>query len=495
MAELSEARTSGRWERRPVLAREPPGVYLVPIADLGGGRGNCGASVSTATRRPAASLVVGARPPRPTRRLLADGSPQPPLPSARRAVEDDDGVPRPRAEAAEGRPACGLTRDLERRVQAAKANGVSQDLTVAAEQILTLAAALNAHDRKTRGHSERVRALTDLIADELKLPTHDRDRLRWSALLHDIGKLSVHPEVLNKSTPLEDAEWEMIRNHPLEGAKLTAPLAAWLGPWADTIAQHHEWYDGSGYPYGLHGKDLSYGARIVAVADSYDAMTAIRSYSKKLSPTSACAELTRCAGTQFDPAVVRAFLQVSTPRLRFFGGPLGWLGALPYIAQGASSAARVAGVLGAAAVVGSGAIHTDFVPKSVVTTQRVAAAAPAGGSHFAVGQTNAHSGRSASSRTPKRVVNKVKPRSSVTTTTVPATLTGDNAGDSTTATTQPESTTSPTTISTSTTTSTMPLPVTIITTQPRTTTTTTIPPVCVLNSLIRLPQTPPDGLG
>lgn len=133
----------------------------------------------------------------------------------------------------------GTTRSLERRVQAAKADGVAGDLTVAAEQILTLAAAFNAHDRKTRGHSERVRAFTDLIADELKLPRHDRDRLRWSALLHDIGKLTVHPEVLNKSMPLDEAEWEIIRNHPLEGAKLTAPLAAWLGPWASTIAEHH----------------------------------------------------------------------------------------------------------------------------------------------------------------------------------------------------------------------------------------------------------------
>lgn len=91
-------------------------------------------------------------------------------------------------------------------------------------------------------------------------------------------------------------------------------------------------------------------------------MTATRTYAKKLSSTSARAELTRRAGTQFDPAVVCAFLQVSTPRLRFVGGPLGWLGLLSYVTQGASSAARVAGVLGAAAVVGSGAIHAHIFP-------------------------------------------------------------------------------------------------------------------------------------
>ena len=102
-----------------------------------------------------------------------------------------------------------------------------------------------------RGHGERVRALTDLIADELDLSTDDRDRLRWSALLHDIGKIAVHPDILNKPGKLDDEEWEIIKNHPLEGARLTAPLAGWLGQWANTIAEHHEKFDGSGYPFGL----------------------------------------------------------------------------------------------------------------------------------------------------------------------------------------------------------------------------------------------------
>ena len=113
-------------------------------------------------------------------------------------------------------------------------------------------------------------AVTELIADELHLDTDQRDRLRWSALLHDIGKLAVHPDTLNKSGALSDEEWEEIRRHPLEGARITAPLAEWLGEWASTIAEHHERYDGRGYPHESDGQDISLGGRIVAVADAYD---------------------------------------------------------------------------------------------------------------------------------------------------------------------------------------------------------------------------------
>src|SRR5208282_4683140 len=90
------------------------------------------------------------------------------------------------------------TRDLSRRIEEARCQGITDEPTVAAEHIVALAATLNAHDRKTRGHAERVRAVTDLIAEELRLPTDDRDRLRWSALLHDVGKLTVHSDILNK---------------------------------------------------------------------------------------------------------------------------------------------------------------------------------------------------------------------------------------------------------------------------------------------------------
>jgi len=252
----------------------------------------------------------------------------------------------------------GSTRDLARRVEEARTHGTVDEPIVAAEKILALAAALNAHDRLTRGHGERVRAFTDLVADELHLPTGDRDRLRWSALLHDIGKLAVHPRTLNKPDKLDDEEWAVIKNHPLEGARLTAPLAGWLGTWADTIAEHHERYDGTGYPHGLAGNDISLGGRIVAVADSYDVMTSIRSYKRPMSPESARAELAACAGSQFDPQMVRAFLDVSIGRLRPVAGPLVWLGSLPFVSgiPQLGQAALALGRVGAASAVVAGAV-------------------------------------------------------------------------------------------------------------------------------------------
>ncbi len=108
-------------------------------------------------------------------------------------------------------------------------------------------------------------------------------------------------------------------------------VGGWLGEWANTIAEHHEKYDGSGYPYGLKGDEISLGGRIVAVADCYDTMTTVRSYKTAMSPKAARAELAACAGSQFDPRVVRAFLDVSIGRLRPVAGPLAWLGSLPFV--------------------------------------------------------------------------------------------------------------------------------------------------------------------
>jgi HD-GYP domain-containing protein (c-di-GMP phosphodiesterase class II) len=227
----------------------------------------------------------------------------------------------------------------------------------AARDILALVAAISSHDAQTRGHSERVRVFTDLIAERLRLPAQDRAQLRWAALLHDVGKLSVPGAVLNKTTKLDEEDWQALRRHPAAGARIAFPLNAWLGSWADTVGQHHEKYDGTGYPRGLSGDEICLGARIVAVADAFDVMTAARSYRKPIGRAAALRELTDCSGTHYDPRVVRAMLAVSTPRLRLAMGPLGWLGATPFLAltQGATAAAQAtAGALVAGTVVIAG---------------------------------------------------------------------------------------------------------------------------------------------
>lgn len=184
-----------------------------------------------------------------------------------------------------------------------------------AQLILELAVALSIHDSRTRGHSERVRMFTDLVAQQLGLRDRDIDRLRWAALLHDIGKLAVAPEILNKPDLPDDYELERLRNHPIEGYRIIEPLHRWLGQWAATVRDHHERFDGSGYPTGLSGKAISLGGRIVAVTDSYETMTAGRPYRKALTVRSAREELVRRSGTHFDPDVVRAFLAISLGRL------------------------------------------------------------------------------------------------------------------------------------------------------------------------------------
>jgi HD-GYP domain-containing protein (c-di-GMP phosphodiesterase class II) len=227
----------------------------------------------------------------------------------------------------------GRTKDLEARIDQAMQEAATGSVGDAAVKILSLVTALGSHDRRTRGHSERVRVVTDMIADELELSEDARDRLRWSSLLHDIGKLTVHPDILNKPGKPTAEEWVTLQRHPLEGAKLTAPLLPWLGEWALAVEQHHEKYDGRGYPYGLASDQISYGARVVAVADVFETMTAKRTYRDAVSPAAARAELTRCAGTHFDADIVRAFLNISLGRLRWAVGPASLIAQLPFLGQ------------------------------------------------------------------------------------------------------------------------------------------------------------------
>jgi|GEM_PF-571220 len=240
----------------------------------------------------------------------------------------------------------GTVRQLKRRMDSGEFSSVAPQ--EAAEQLIGLASALNAHDRLTRGHTERVRAYSVMIGQELKLDEEELEFLNWSGLVHDIGKLAVPTEILNKPGKPSDVEWEVLRGHPAKADALVEPLRPWLGEWAESATQHHERFDGDGYPYGLAGRDISLAGRIVAVADAYDVMTSIRSYKKAMPGAEAREELAVNAGSQFDPAIVRAFLGVSMGRLRLVAGPLGSLVQLP-----AGSAS-----LGNAAATGAGAVTT-----------------------------------------------------------------------------------------------------------------------------------------
>jgi putative nucleotidyltransferase with HDIG domain len=250
----------------------------------------------------------------------------------------------------------GSIRGLEARVADLRARGAHADVATAAENVVVIAAGLTVHDRKTRGHCERVRALSELIAEQLKLDPADQERLRWASLIHDCGKLMVDAKILNKTGSLDDEEWAVIRRHPEEGARIALPLRDWLGDWSLAVAEHHERWNGRGYPRGLSGEDISLAARIVAVADSFDAMTSARSYQKAMTPAAARTELTRKAGIDFDPQVVRAFLLVSRGRVNRVLGPLSWLTMIPLAGTSMASAmgASARRAQNAAAVVGAG---------------------------------------------------------------------------------------------------------------------------------------------
>jgi HD-GYP domain-containing protein (c-di-GMP phosphodiesterase class II) len=177
------------------------------------------------------------------------------------------------------------------------------------DTIRAITAAMDAKDSYTRGHSEEVKKIAIKIGQALKLDPDSLRRLEYAALLHDIGKIGVSGQLLTKGSKLTDYEFDEVKLHPQIGGKLLeqVELLKSAGP---IIAAHHENYDGSGYPKGLKGEQIPVEARIIAVADSYEAMTVDRPYRKAYSRTEAQQRMKQGSGTQFDPRIVEVLLKV-----------------------------------------------------------------------------------------------------------------------------------------------------------------------------------------
>lgn len=188
--------------------------------------------------------------------------------------------------------------------------------------VRSLAAAVDAKDTFTRGHSDKVATYATLIAAHMDLSHEQHTALEMAAYLHDIGKIGVPEEILLKPGRLTDDEMVQMRHHPLIGANILKPVAF---PWAITpiVRHHHEFWNGKGYPAGLKGEEIPLLARILCVADSYEAMTADRPYRKGRGADEAVEELRRCAGSQFDPIVVEHMEAVIEELQRTGEGVLG----------------------------------------------------------------------------------------------------------------------------------------------------------------------------
>ncbi|MGG7056880.1 diguanylate cyclase [Clostridium tertium] len=175
--------------------------------------------------------------------------------------------------------------------------------------IKTLISVINAKDRYTYGHSERVVFYSRLLADKLELSNEDKNLLIYGSYMHDIGKINISQDILIKKMPLTNEEWEQLKRHPEDGIEIIKPVKS-LKDIIPIILHHHEKYDGTGYPYKLKGEEIPYLARVLTVVDSFDAMTSNRPYNVRKTYDEAIIELKKYSGTQFDPEIANKFIEV-----------------------------------------------------------------------------------------------------------------------------------------------------------------------------------------
>jgi putative nucleotidyltransferase with HDIG domain len=159
-------------------------------------------------------------------------------------------------------------------------------------------------------HTRDVVELSLAVADRMGLEPESRRKVEFGALLHDVGKVAIPNEIINKPGPLSDAEWTVMRTHTVEGQRMLDRVGGAMSEVGEIVRASHERWDGGGYPDGLAGAAIPLEARIICACDAYNAMTTTRSYRRAMADEAAAAELVRCAGTQFDAAVVEALLAV-----------------------------------------------------------------------------------------------------------------------------------------------------------------------------------------
>lgn len=187
------------------------------------------------------------------------------------------------------------------------------------ETLLGLVSALDLREHNTGQHSQRVREYTELIATRLGVDKKSRREIGFGALLHDVGKIAVPDQILLKPGTLTDQELVEMRKHPEAGFRIVKRIS-FLKEAAEIVHSHHERYDGKGYPRGLKGEDIPFGARMFMVADVYDALTSERPYHRPTSYEEAAEEIRRMSGSHFDPVVVGTFLSLAPEQLKEIAG-------------------------------------------------------------------------------------------------------------------------------------------------------------------------------